>query len=106
MPMEHLQAFVRAFSSLKQKVLWKWDVDTIEGVEKGGNIKLVKWAPQQDLLGHSKIRAFVSHGGLLSTQEAAYHGVPLVGVPLFGDQISVKSYKLLVVSDSLKDLIN
>ena len=29
---------------------------------------------------------FVSHGGLLSVQEALYHRTPLVGVPLGNDQ--------------------
>lgn len=36
---------------------------------------------------HPNCIAFITHGGLLSHTEAVYFGVPLIGVPLFGDQI-------------------
>lgn len=40
------------------------------------------------LLGHRKIRAFVTHGGLLSMFETVYHGVPIVTLPVFCDHDS------------------
>nr|XP_020139851.1 UDP-glucuronosyltransferase 2B31-like isoform X2 [Microcebus murinus] len=66
------------------KVLWRFDgkkPDTL-----GPNTRLYKWMPQNDLLGHPKTKAFVTHGGINGVYEAIYHGVPMVGIPLFWDQ--------------------
>jgi glucuronosyltransferase len=36
--------------------------------------------------GHPKTKAFVTHGGTNGLYESIYHGVPMVGIPLFADQ--------------------
>jgi glucuronosyltransferase len=84
LPERYRKMFLNVFSKLKQRVLWKWETDTMEGLP--ANVKLSKWLPQQDVLGHKNIRLFITHGGLGSTTEAIYHGVPLLGIPIFGDQ--------------------
>lgn len=38
--------------------------------------------------GHPKVKAFVSHGGMLSISEAAHCGTPMLAIPFFGDQFS------------------
>lgn len=100
------QKILKAFSKLPQKILWKYE-GQMDGLPS--NIRLISWAPQQDLLGksdcpkfppwissgmiildiflaHPKMKVFITHGGLLSTHEAAYHGCPILVFPLSADQ--------------------
>ena len=37
---------------------------------------------------HKNVKAFITHGGQLSCLEAVRAGVPLLAVPVFGDQPS------------------
>lgn len=39
------------------------------------------------MIGHPKCRAFLTHGGLNSLQEAIYHAIPVLGLPFGTDQI-------------------
>ena len=38
------------------------------------------------ILGHPKTKAFVTHGGANGVYEAIYHGIPMIGIPMFGEQ--------------------
>ncbi|KAL2103704.1 hypothetical protein ACEWY4_000572 [Coilia grayii] len=73
-----------AFARLPQKVIWRHLGERPSAV--GSNTLLVDWLPQNDLLGHPKTRAFVTHGGTNGIYEAIYHGVPMLGLPLIFDQ--------------------
>ncbi|XP_069450373.1 UDP-glucuronosyltransferase 2B4-like isoform X1 [Ovis canadensis] len=81
---EKVNVIASALAQIPQKVLWRYDgkkPDTL-----GPNTRLYKWIPQNDLLGHPKTKAFITHGGTNGIYEAIYHGIPMVGLPLFADQ--------------------
>uniref|UniRef100_A0A8C2V1V4 glucuronosyltransferase n=1 Tax=Chinchilla lanigera TaxID=34839 RepID=A0A8C2V1V4_CHILA len=81
---EKANLIASAFAQIPQKVLWRYKGK--EPTTLGPNTRLFDWIPQNDLLGHPKTKAFITHGGTNGIYEAIYHGVPMVGVPLFGDQ--------------------
>ncbi|KAJ8928774.1 hypothetical protein NQ314_018632, partial [Rhamnusium bicolor] len=79
-----LDAILRVFSELKQRVLWKFEDTNVSNIPK--NVLISKWLPQSDILEHPNVVGFITHGGLLSVTEAVFYGVPMVGIPIFGDQ--------------------
>nr|XP_025145761.1 UDP-glucuronosyltransferase 2B17 isoform X2 [Bubalus bubalis] len=109
---EKANVIASALAQIPQKVLWRYDgkkPDTL-----GPNTRLYKWIPQNDLLGHPKTKAFITHGGTNGIYEAIYHGIPMVGLPLFADQpdniVRVKAKGAAVRVDletmSSRDLLN
>lgn len=40
-------------------------------------------------IAHRNTKLFITHAGLLSTQESVWHGVPMLGIPIFADQFLV-----------------
>lgn len=84
MPKEKYEAMLSVFRKLKQRVLWKWESDKIPNLPS--NVMVQKWLPQADVLAHKNVKLFIGHGGIFGTQEAIYHGVPMILFPFYGDQ--------------------
>ncbi|XP_068831297.1 UDP-glucuronosyltransferase 2A2 isoform X1 [Capricornis sumatraensis] len=81
---EKANRIASALAQIPQKVLWRYKGK--KPATLGANTRLYDWIPQNDLLGHPKAKAFITHGGTNGIYEAIYHGVPMVGVPMFADQ--------------------
>ncbi|XP_050752499.1 UDP-glucuronosyltransferase 2C1-like isoform X2 [Gymnogyps californianus] len=81
---EKSNVIARALSQLPQKVLWRYKGKKPETL--GSNTRIYDWIPQNDLLGHPLTKAFITHGGTNGIYEAIYHGIPMVGIPMFADQ--------------------
>ncbi|XP_041979455.1 UDP-glycosyltransferase UGT5-like [Aricia agestis] len=84
LPLEKKNAFLNVFRRLKQNVLWKWEDEKLDN--KPDNVLIKHWLPQKEILAHPNIKMFISHGGLIGTQEAIFNGVPILGVPIYCDQ--------------------
>ncbi|KAL7838072.1 hypothetical protein AOLI_G00264760 [Acnodon oligacanthus] len=81
---ERANTIAAALGQIPQKVLWRYAGEKPDTLAP--NTRLYDWIPQNDLLGHPKTKAFITHGGTNGLYEAIYHGVPMVGIPLFIDQ--------------------
>ncbi|CAG9834818.1 unnamed protein product [Diabrotica balteata] len=79
-----IESLLRAIQNLPQRFIWKFD--SLQVPNKPDNLLVSKWLPQSDILAHPNVVAFVSHSGLISIIESIHHAVPLVVVPIFGDQ--------------------
>ncbi|NWQ69949.1 UD11 glucuronosyltransferase, partial [Neopipo cinnamomea] len=84
-PMKKAMAIADALGTVPQTVLWRYTGPTPPNLPK--NVKLLKWLPQNDLLAHPKTRAFITHGGSHGVYEGICNAVPMVLMPLFGDQM-------------------
>lgn len=84
-PEKKAREIAEALGTIPQTVLWRYTGTPPSNLAK--NTKLVKWLPQNDLLGHPKTRAFITHSGSHGIYEGICNGVPMVMLPLFGDQM-------------------
>ncbi|CAG9803018.1 unnamed protein product [Chironomus riparius] len=84
---ERLLKILKALGRLnKYKFLWKFETSEKLPIDLPKNVKIQAWMPQNDVLAHKNTKLFISHCGLLSTQESLWYGVPVLGFPVFADQ--------------------
>lgn len=85
---ERLSAIVNTFAQLPDyNFIWKFESEPQElPVAPSRNVFIAKFLPQNDILAHPSVKAFITHSGLLSTQESLWYGKPMVAIPFFCDQ--------------------
>ncbi|GMT22194.1 hypothetical protein PFISCL1PPCAC_13491, partial [Pristionchus fissidentatus] len=90
MPELYKRSLATAFSRFPEVTfLWKYekpeeDAELIRGID---NVIMRKWLPQNDLLGDSRVSAFITHGGKTSLNEVGAKGLASVFIPIYGDQL-------------------
>lgn len=89
LPSSKRKSLFQSISQLREYnfvMRWKSDNKSAALEDKPSNLYTFDWLPQRDLLCHPRVKAFVSHGGLLGTTEAVHCGVPMLITPFYGDQ--------------------
>ena len=84
MPPPLMKVFMDAFAGIPQKVVMKYDGEPYPNVP--ANVRLLSWLPQNDILGHPNVKLFITHGGNNGQLEALFHAVPMLTIPITGDQ--------------------
>ncbi|KAI1718217.1 UDP-glucoronosyl and UDP-glucosyl transferase domain-containing protein [Ditylenchus destructor] len=90
MPEDIRMAFINMFTAFPTyEFIWKFMPGSNDQIliNNGSNMHLSDWVDQASILSHPKTRAFVTHCGWNSMNEAARAGIPTVGIPLLGDQM-------------------
>ena len=87
MPPHLKDIFLETFSEFPEiNFIWKYENDT-QNIARGyDNVFTFPFLPQNDILNHPKLLAFITHGGMNSVTESAIKGIPVIAIPMFGDQ--------------------
>ena len=83
-PAEVMTKFLEAF----EQTQYKYILQVSSPNKKQSNKFMFRpWLPQYDLLSNEKTKLLVTHCGLNSLHEAMLAGVPMLGFPIFADQL-------------------
>lgn len=87
LPEEMIGKLMTALGQIRYQVAMRYENESESNSFKvPSNVLLLKWLPQNDILGHSNTKLFITHAGHNSQLEALYHGVPMLSFPIFSDQ--------------------
>ncbi|KAK0418479.1 hypothetical protein QR680_013579 [Steinernema hermaphroditum] len=88
MPDAMKKALLTAFKAFPEVTfIWKYEKEEHQIAKGLDNVLTFNSIPQSDLLAHKNLRGFLTHGGMNSVTEASHRGVPLITVPILGDQM-------------------
>ncbi|XP_057325141.1 UDP-glycosyltransferase UGT5-like [Microplitis mediator] len=81
-----LDDILKVIGNIPRKVIWKWETENLPNIPS--NVLIKKWVPQAAILRHPNVKCYLAHGGLLGISEGVSAGVPMVVVPMYGDQFN------------------
>ncbi|KAL6641669.1 hypothetical protein ACP70R_019850 [Stipagrostis hirtigluma subsp. patula] len=106
MTSEQLVEFAWGLAGSGRHFLWVVRRDLVRGdtavlppeflAETAARGLMATWCPQQEVLGHPAVGAFLTHSGWNSTLEAMCGGVPVLSWPFFADQQTNCRYQCTV----------
>lgn len=89
LPPAKQQLFLDVFSELPDyHFVWKFE-SNIPSADLPKNVLIRPWLPVSNILADPKCKLIFYHGGLLTTQEAVWRGVPTIIMPFGYDQYQV-----------------
>ncbi|CEF61185.1 UDP-glucuronosyl/UDP-glucosyltransferase family-containing protein [Strongyloides ratti] len=93
MPIHLLKIFLNTFKNCKYIVIWQsntnhHEITSLTNIKIPSNVKIVKWIPLTLLFNHRNLKYVICHGGINTINELVYFKIPIVGIPLQGDQSS------------------
>lgn len=81
---EKLDLLINSFKKVKQRIIWKFEDESLPNLPE--NVLIKAWLPQDDILAHPNTKAFITHCGISSYNEALFHAIPIVAIPFVSDQ--------------------